>query len=244
MSDDTRKPSSPPTDSLFATHMRLIETDKVVWSKEDHIEFSHLSGLDLPPLKLSPRKVSALESFLERFKIPEFRMVIGGAIAAIVAIVLIPKLEEDRLSAKGSLQVSVFWERDGKVSPLTDDSVLRDGDKVGAKVISSDEADAYWAITDNRFKAISDASDVDSSRLDLQPGVSKSFDSSFELVAPNQGENLVVVVCPKVKTPKRDASEKPTDSFFDHEFVSRLMSEQKVRASGCVFVGHRLRRLP
>ncbi len=238
MSDDSLK-----NDSLFAKHMRLIETDKSQWSKADHEEFARLNDLDLPALKLPARTPSLIEAFLGGFKMPQLQIAVGGALAVTIAFILIQQPADDRLTAKGSLQVSVFWERDGKVSPLTTESVLRDGDKVGAKVISSDEADAYWAITDNQFKAISDADDVESSRLALQPGVSKNFDSSFELVAPNQGENLVVVVCPKVKAEKASA-DKPTDSFFDHEFVSRLMTEQRVRSSGCMFVGHRLRRLP
>ncbi len=248
MSDENKKPGSSPADSLFARHMHIIENDKAKWSKADHEEFERLSNLDLPALKLPARKHSLLESLLGGFKMPQLQIAVGGAMAVTLTVILVQqppggRTTGDRLTPKGSLQVSVFWERDGKVSPLTTESVLRDGDKVGAKVISSDEADAYWAITDNRFKAISDAGDVESSRLELQPGVSRNFDSSFELVAPNQGENLVVVVCPKVKAEKA-SSDRPTDSFFDHEFISRLMTEQRVRSIGCMFVGHRLRRLP
>ncbi len=223
-------------DSLFKKHLRLIQQDESTWTESDRQEFARLQSFKLPPLELKP---TPWMTFKRQFQsgLP----LLATASLAIVTMVTLFKSKDTDLVAKGSMQVSVFWDRNGKVSPLKDDSTLKDGDKIGASVVSSEEAIAYWAITDDKFKPISDVNDIESSKLALEPGVSKRFDSGFELVAPNQGENLVVVVCAKSKM---KADVKPVDSLFDREFTSKLLADQQIRSSDCLFVGYRLRNLP
>jgi hypothetical protein len=136
--------------------------------------------------------------------------------------------------------VNVIWERQGKVQPIGSESALQDGDKVGASVVASQDSFAYWVITDNQNKVISDLGDIESSKITLQAGVSKSFESSFTLTAPNQGENLIVVICPQEKMlqPKQ-----AMDIVFNQQFFVQLMSEQKINSSSCIFAGYRLRSL-
>jgi hypothetical protein len=245
-------------ESMFSKHLRLIEADEKTWTPEEREEFERLKEVDLPPLTLPPRPMSLPASLFHRAS-EVLRQTLGaaplspssfaGALTvaglAIFVSVLVFKDEwrqSDRLSPKGAVQVSVFWERAGKVSPLLMDSNLVDGDKVGATVLSAEDAVAYWAITDKDFKVLSDQADVEASKISLQAGVRKSFGSSFELVPPNQGENLVIVICPKSRAepPKND----DTALLFDQAFVAKLTSEARIRSSDCVFVGSRLRRMP
>ncbi len=233
-------------ESLFSKHLRLIETDESQWTEDERLEFQSLQQLDLPPLVLPPAPAGRLEQLGNWWRQPKFYS--GLAIAGVASLTVFSLLVsrqmgdvEDRLSAKGSLQVSVFWERDGKVSPLMGEMNLKDGDKVGAAVLTSEDSVAYWAITDRDFKTLSDASDVESSKISLQAGVRKTFDSSFELVAPNQGENLVIVVCPRSAGQSLKTDTAP---LFDQTFVAKLISESRIRSSQCVFVGSRLRGAP
>jgi hypothetical protein len=252
-------------DSMFSKHLRLIETDESKWTPEDRKEFEQIQNLDLPPLTLPPLMA---QSERDRSILADFRnmsaklgKVIGGvlpakplspgfagafAAACIVVLASITLLREDadvsdRLTPKGALQISVFWERAGKVSPMSPEANLVDGDKVGATVLSAEDGVAYWAITDRDFKILSDQADVEASQISLQAGVRKSFTSSFELVAPNQGENLVIVVCPKSST---GSQKNDSALLFDQAFIAKLTSDSRIRSSECVFVGSRLRRMP
>jgi hypothetical protein len=224
--------------SLFSKHMRLIGGDESTWSQEDRSENERLMKLRLPKLEL---KTSKLQEFKKQIQIGLSML----ALASLV-VVFVTQKKDETLRAKGSIQVSVIWERGGKVLKLTDDSILQDGDKIGATVISSEEAVAYWTITDSNMNVLSGAQDIESSKLVLEPGALKSFNSSYELTAPNQGEHLVVAVCPK---PAADAKASPTagdnkTGVFNREFVSRLLTEAQVRSNECLFVGYRLRKLP
>lgn len=217
--------------SLFSKHLKLIEQDESKWDKEDREEYARLQSLRLPPLELKP-------SFWQAWK-TQIQIGMSVAVMASLALMVTTNLRKEELTAKGSFQVSVFWERAGKVQPLTEETVLQDGDKVGASVVNSEEGVAYWTITDDKMKALSDSSDVETSLLRLEPGLKKNFNSSFVLTAPNQGEHLVVAVCSK---PQPAANKKPVDSLFDREFMTQLLDETKIRSSDCVFVGYRLRR--
>lgn len=242
-------------ESMFSKHLRLIEADETTWTPEERKEFERLKELDLPPLALPPRPMSLPVSLIDRasevlrqtmrtvqLRPGGFAGALTVAGLAIFVSVLVFREDSDRLSPKGAVQVSVFWERAGKVLPLLMDSNLVDGDKVGATVLSAEDGVAYWAITDKDFKVLSDQADVEASKLSLQAGVRKSFASSFELVPPNQGENLVIVVCPKARAePPKNAD---TALLFDQAFVAKLTSEARIRSSECVFVGSRLRRMP
>lgn len=223
-------------DSLYSKHLRLIQQDESQWTPSDREEFDRLQTLRLPPLELKP---TAWMKFKQQFKITI--PALATASIAIIGVVTLMRQPNDILAPKGSIQVSVVWERAGKVSSLTVDSELKDGDKIGASVVSSDESVAYWAITDDKFKPIVEMADIESSKILLEPGVSKRFDSSFELVAPNQGESLVVIVCPKSKI---NETTKPVESLFDQQFTVRLLADQQIRSSDCMFAGYRLRRSP
>lgn len=223
-------------DSVFSQHLRLIQQEESKWSASDREEFDRLQSLRLPPLELKPTRWMKFKKQIKA-GVPLF----VTASLAVVTFVSLYKTNVNEYTAKGSVQVSVFWERAGKVSPLNAESELKDGDRVGANVISSEAGIAYWAITDNSFKPISDITDIEGSKIILEPGVKAQFKFSFELVAPNQGENLIVVVCSKSQT-KSDV--KPVNSLFDHEFTAKLLTAQQIRASDCTFVGYRLRNLP
>lgn len=217
--------------------MRLIEQPETSWSVEDRQEHETLMKLKLPKLEL---KASKFQEYKKQFQIGLSMM----ALASLVVVIMTQK-NEDVLRAKGSVQVSVIWERGGKVSKLGEDVVLQDGDKVGASVVSSEESVAYWSITDNKMNVLSGAEDIEASKILLEPGVIKSFASSFELTSPNQGEHLVVAICPKTATvkPSPEKAEKH-GGIFDREFVGRLLTESQVRSNECLFVGYRLRKLP
>lgn len=220
-------------DSLFSKHMRLIEKDESAWTETDRQEFNRIKDLKLPPLELKPTWWQTWRTQIQ---------VGAGALAmASFALIFVLPKSEDGFNAKGSMKVSVIWEREGKVSPLKDDSELKDGDKIGASVISSEEAVAFWAITDDKMKILNETDDIEASRIQLEPGVSKSFGSSFVLTSPNQGENLLVAVCPKSK---ESGEKKAAGELFDRELVGKLLKEPRVNSSDCTFIGFRLRRLP
>ncbi len=219
-------------ESLFSRHLKLIEKEESTWNQGDRDEYALIQSLRLPPLELNL-------SAWQRWKM-QIRVGLGVAAIASLAIVVTTNLkQDDKFGAKGSLQVSVFWERAGKVQPLTEESVLQDGDKVGASVINSEEGVAYWTITDDKMKTLGNSGDIESSLLQLEPGLRKNFGSSFELTAPNQGEHLVVAVCSKAKS---NSNKKPVDSLFNHDFMNQLLEESKIRSDDCVYVGYRLRR--
>ncbi len=224
-------------DSLFSKHLRIISEDPQTWSPEVRKESEYLQSLRLPELELKT-------SWRMKFK-SEIQLSLGALLMASFALIFfLPRHEI--LTPKGAFQVSVFVEHEGKLSPLKSESLLKDGDKVAASVNSAEDSYAYWAITDHQLKVLTPKEDIESSRLFLPAGVSKSFESSFVLVAPNQGEHLVVVVCPKSenKTPEKSDSKKPIDSLFNHDFVTQLQAGGPLQSSQCIFVGYRLRRLP
>lgn len=242
-------------ESMFSKHLRLIEADETTWTPEERKEFERLKEIDLPPLTLPPRPRSLPSSLIHRasevvrqtlstvqLRPGSFAGALTVAGLAVFVSVLIFREDSDRLSPKGAVQISVFWERAGKVSPLLMKSNLVDGDKVGATVLSAEDGVAYWAITDQDFKILSDQADVEASKISLKAGVRKSFGSSFELVPPNQGENLVIVVCPDGKAGPSKTDD--TALLFDQAFVAKLTSEARIRSSQCLFVGSRLRRMP
>jgi hypothetical protein len=220
-------------DSLFSKHLKIIEGDPSKWTEAERQEHEVLETLRLPPL---PERKSWWQKF--QFQI---RMGFASAVAMSAAVVLFLPREKSELTAKGSIQVSAYWARGTTVRPLSSNENLLDGDKVGAGVISSEESFAYWAITDNQFKLLSHPHDIETSRLSLEPGVKKNFESSFELTSPNQGEHLVVIVCPKTAKP---TSTEKVGALLDQAFVSRLIAEKRAAAADCMFVGYRLRGMP
>lgn len=229
-------------DSVFAQHWRVINDPPSKWSDEDKKLNEQIQSLRLPPL---PERSNWFGDFLGQYR-SQLQMGFASALALSLAIVvLLPK--EEKFASKGSLQVSVFWSRDGKPSePFNSETKLQNGDKVSASVQSSDPAIVYWAVTDHNMKLISEPGDIEDSKMELKPGESQKFNSSFSLVGENEGENLIVIVCPKStdKTNPSTESKPPMDSILNREFVTQLLAEQQKRANNCVFVGYKLRSLP
>lgn len=228
-------------ESLFSKHIALITKPESTWTAEQRAEWDKINSLELPPLRLpkKEKKISIWENWRQQWKY-------GFSILAVVSlalIVIIPQLRdtEDTLTAKGSTRVSVYWERDNKVSPLTDTSVLLDGDKIGANVVSSEDSVAYWMITDKDLHVLDDVKDIEASRLKLTAGVTERFESSFQLVAPNQGENLIVVVCPN---PTKDNTVIENKLIMDRGFLSDVLEKQNKKANDCLYAGFRLRKAP
>jgi hypothetical protein len=147
----------------------------------------------------------------------------------------------DTLAPKGSLQVSVFWQHDGITKPWTEMSNIQDGDRVGASVISSEESVAYWFLTDKSMNIIDGTDDIESSQIKLKAGQSQSFDSSFQLTAPNQGENLVVIVCPQTMT---GAGKIVKALLLDHDFTDKILRARRLLYKDCSFSGFKLRSSP
>ena len=217
--------------SIFSKQWKLISSDPSELNPSELKELSQINQVRLKPLQLKT-------PWYVQFK-KQIQMGLTLAVSCSFALWLFTNNQE-HLTAKGSVMVNVIWERQGKVQSISSESALQDGDKIGASVVASQDSFAYWVITDNQNKVISDLGDIESSKITLQAGVSKSFESSFTLTAPNQGENLVVVICPQEKMlqPKQ-----AMDSVFSQQFFVQLMSEQKINSSNCMFAGYRLRSL-
>jgi len=152
---------------------------------------------------------------------------------------VLPRQTEDTLTAKGSTQISVYWQRNETVSPLVETSELIDGDKIGVKIIADQDSVAYWTIADKDFKVLDDVKEIESGKLDVKAGVSTSFDSSFQLTAPNQGEHLIVIVCPN---PKMQSEGRQL--VLDREFLTGVVHGKNKKAEDCVYAGFRLRQAP
>ncbi|MCB0364921.1 MAG: hypothetical protein H6624_12375 [Bdellovibrionaceae bacterium] len=229
--------------SLYRDHLRIlkIEDANVPLTDQQMAELGRIEELELPPLRLPAPEPSSFR-WLQWMLSPKSLSVSIAVAFSLVFTVLVLKQPKDHLTAKGAIRVSVFWERDGRVSPFNSETELKDGDRVGSSVLSASEAVAYWAISDSEFNVISDPDDIRTSRINLEPGESKNFSSSFTLVAPNQGEHLIVIVCPKEEHQGGKSSQK-LNTVFNQEFVSQLISKGQIEASNCMYVGYRLRRL-
>lgn len=219
-------------DSLFSQHLSLIEKDPSKWTDAEKQEFERLQHLRLPPL---PERKHWWNQF--QFQI---RIGVASALAMSLAVVIfLPSGKED-LTAKGAVQISAFSARGAEVLPLSSANQLVDGDKIGAAVLSSESSVAYWTVADSQFNIIGDPKDFISTQLRLEPGVKKSFDSSFELTAPNQGEHLLIIVCPS-KFPQTEAS--LLELWRARDLVQRALDQNKVAAGECTLGAYRLRVL-
>lgn len=228
-------------ESLFSKHVALLTQPESTWTAEQKAEWEKINSLELPPLKL-PKAIQQT-SLWENWKQQWHYGLSALAMASLALLVIVPQLrnKEDTLTAKGAIQISVYWERGGKVSPLNETSELIDGDKIGAKIISGEDSTAYWTITDKDLKVLDDIKEIESSRMNLSAGVSQNFNSGFQLVAPNQGENLVIIVCPK----QSSASFSLNDQLvLDHKFLTEVIEKQNKKANDCMYAGFRLRKAP
>lgn len=224
--------------SLYSQYLKLIESDGEGLTVEEQEEWQRLQKIQLPPLNLPVTRPSFLDQYRQIFRGWKVELTMT-AMALLAVFVFLPSLHNNKndLSPKGALSVTVFFERDGIVKPLVGDLELQDGDKVGAQVISSEESIAYWVVTDKAFQVISNPQSIVQSAIILKPGEVKSFANSFELLPPNQGEQLVIAVCKDVKISENFSQEK----MFNRGFVSDLMKQKRLNTDSCVFVGYRLR---
>ena len=224
--------------SLYDFHLRGLGAKQGGLDKRESQLWKQTMDLNLPPLRLpETAKSNPFTQWIQ-----SWQMGLGVvAMAMIAALVLIPTLQQkqDVFRAKGSISVTVFFERAGEVKPFDGSFSLENGDRIGAQVISSQASIAYWAVTNDEFKVISDQADIESSAIALEPGKSGAFNNSFELTEPNEGEHLVIAVCKK-----SDNADTRDKSLFDRDFVSRLMKQNKLAAESCMFVGYRLRGKP
>jgi hypothetical protein len=230
--------------SLYGDHLRILnlsDSDSPL-TENQKVESQRLDHLDLPRLTLPPRKKN-LPQWLDGIMAPRGMMATVAVVCTLLVLVVRLQTPEDRLTPKGSVRVSVYWDRGGKVSPFTAESQLQDGDRIGASVTAAEESVAYWVVSDANFKIISDPSDIHSSRLNLAPGVPQNFAASFTLVAPNQGEHLIVIVCPKGDNKTSESGDR-VGTVFDQAFVSKLIAKGQLEASNCMYAGYKLRGIP
>jgi hypothetical protein len=226
--------------SLFSKHVALITTPPSSWTPEQKAEWESIQKLDLPPLKLTrPEKKHSL---WEKFK-TNWQYTFSALAVTSLALMIIPGLRntEDTLTAKGSAQISVYWERDSRISPLTSDSDLKDGDKIGAKVITSEDSIAYWTITDKNLKVLDSIEEIKNSQLDLLAGISQDFKTSFQLTSPNQGENLIVIICPVTDLQKKEMT---SHLVMDQALLSEVIEKKNKKTNSCMYAGFRLRKAP
>ena len=223
--------------SLFSKHVRIITEDPSVLNEAERTEWNKINSLELPPLRL-PKKQESL-SFWAKLKEQWYFGLSALTIASLALVLVVPRQAQDGYTAKGSTRISVYWQRGDTISPLTETSVLQDGDKVGVKIIADQDSVAYWTIADKDFKVLDDVNDIESGKLEIKAGISAGFDSSFQLTAPNQGEHLIVIVCPN---PKIENSGRQL--VLDREFLNDVVQGKNKKAQDCVYAGFRLRKAP
>lgn len=229
-------------ESLFSKHVALLTQPDTTWTADQKAEWKKINSIELPPLKLP--KAPETVSFWVKWKVQIQYGFSALAVTSLALLVIVPQLRNEHradLVAKGTIQVSVYWERAGKVNPLNETSELVDGDKIGARVISFEDAVAYWTITDKDLKTLDNLTEIESSRINLAAGVAQNFTSSFQLVSPNQGENLVVIVCPKPSDSDLNLSDQ---LILDHKLLTVVLEKQNKKANDCTYAGFRLRKAP
>lgn len=229
--------------SLFQDHLTILGLDDQAGdlSPRQLKEKERMEELVLPPLTL-PESKSVWQTVWQWLLTPAGGSAALAAVAALFVAITVPLKVEDEtgLKFKGTYRVNLYFERQGEVRPLEEKVTLSDGDKVGATVIAAEKSVAFWMVTDDQLKVLSDSDEVVESRITLEPGVRQSFKSSFELVAPNEGEFLVVVVCPlKVVSDVADKVVEFVD--LDQALLSKLSQGNKVDQAGCHMMGRRLR---
>lgn len=223
--------------SLFSKHLRIITEDPSQLNEAERKEWNKIENLELPPLRLPSRHEP--QSAWAKLKEQWYFGLSALTIASLALVLVLPRQTEDTLTAKGSTQISVYWQRNETVSPLVETSELIDGDKIGVKIITDQDSVAYWTIADRDFKVLDDVKEIESGKLDVKAGVSTSFDSSFQLTAPNQGEHLIVIVCPN---PKMQSEGRQL--VLDREFLTGVVHGKNRKAEDCVYAGFRLRQAP
>lgn len=230
--------------SLYGDHLRILglAASDAPLTESQRAESQRLDNLDLPRLVLPPRKKN-LPQWLDGIMAPRGMVATVAVVCSLLILVIRLQTPQDQLTPKGSVRVAVFWDRGGKVSPFTAESQLQDGDRIGASVTAAEESVAYWVVSDAQFNIISDPNDIHASRLNLAPGVPQEFAASFTLVAPNQGEHLIVIVCPKGDNKTLESGDR-VGTVFDQSFVSKLIAKGQLEASNCMYAGYKLRGMP
>jgi hypothetical protein len=225
-------------ESLYSKHWRLINQNLSQMSEADRLDFAKLEALPLKPLPalapMQPQRLPLIKTpwISENLQFLKYAFASVSTLAIFV-LVLIPQSENYR--TKGSLRVSAYWERNKIVKPFTEDSQLQAGDKVSANIITNEDARAFWAITDTKLQLLSE---VES--MDLKSGEARDLTSSYELDSSNQGEQLILVVCPKTKGFFSKEQISPT---FDRELITQFVNQKELDTNQCAYLGYRLRSL-
>lgn len=228
--------------SLFSKHLRIITEDPSQLNEAERKEWERIKSFELPPLKLPPMEhalKTAPTSWWTQLKDQWYFGLSVLTVASLALVMVLPRTSDDVLIAKGSAQISVFWQREDKVSPFTEASELVDGDKVGVKIITDEDSIAYWTIADQDLKVLDDVKEIQAGKLELKAGVAGSFNSSFQLTSPNQGEHLIVILCPNPKTTTEARS-----FVLNREFLVDVVQGKNKKAQDCMYAGFRLRKAP
>lgn len=231
------------SNSLFEKHWQIISDDPEKWSDSVTAEYKNLQRVALPALPALPER----SSLWERLR-PQLNPSLMVALSlSIFLVILIPRLlnhqvtginENSGWNVKGATKISVYWERTGKVTPFNSDQSLVDGDRVGASLLTDRTSYAYWAVADRELNLLSSTDDIKTSQLLLEPGKQAQFSSSFELVSPNQGEVLLIWVCP---ISSKSASVEVAQKKLTRELISTVIQSRPSDFDDCVIAGYKLR---
>ena len=226
--------------SLFADHLEIFEvTDIDQLSKDQQKEYKRIEQLSLPPLKWpSEKKKVSPPEWLDLFFRPQNLGLIFAAALSVMVFINVIKQSQPDLRAKGSARISLYYEREAKVFPLSEKVVLKNGDKVGASVISAKSGSAYWAIVDSKSQLLISNDEVLASEIKLKPGIREDFKSSFTLTAPNEGEQLVVIVCES-----KYNSSMALKEVSNINFVNEVIKTKSLTKHNCMYMGRVLRRV-
>ncbi len=238
--------NQPEKNSLFADHLDIIQKQNDQLTSQQLTEKKRIESMQLPPLRLTEKKksLSIDLSFLN------LKNVWGLALAGALSLVVIMKiphkpestaLQPDRLLAKGAYRISLFYEREGKTKAYNAGEDLKDGDKVGASVISAQPGSAFWLITDDKNHVLSEVNDIAASRLNLKAGELTSFSSSFTLTSPNQGEMLVVILCDQDISATEPIEKTLRLSDISQQLDQKIDKKSRV-GNHCSYFGQRLRK--
>lgn len=223
-------------ESLYSKHWRLLTQDPSQMNEQDRKALEELQAIPLPPLKPLPPLQKNSNFLLQAVHWWRYAFA-TVAICSLAFLILLP--QQETLKTKGSLRVSVYWQRNKVVKPFTAETELQTGDKIGANLISNEDSRVYWAIGNAQLHLLSEVE-----TMDLKAGEPRDLTSSFELDASNQGEQLIVVVCPKSpnsQLSKNSQNSDSTDFVFDHSLITKLLNQKEVDASPCAYLGYRLR---
>lgn len=123
---------------------------------------------------------------------------LSALVAAALAFVLYKKpfATDTSFKVNAGASVAVYYEQGGELTTWKPGTTLNEGTKIHAEVLAVKPAVAFWGITANGGRLLSDPQQVLANRLQLAAGEKKLFSNNFELSGPGEGETLVIAICP------------------------------------------------